>query len=138
LKKPLGRAIQRWKDAADRLRSDERHRPIDYAAIRLGLEVAWALDDGGVELKTDKQDTQFMEVLRLVRRWADELEGRKSPPRKYIRNIADDILRRYKPWRTRVEKLEAADERRWTNYERRRDAKPTVNRARSLKSSDLR
>jgi hypothetical protein len=108
----LVKKISEWKGDVerDRLPPLPKRRPTDLIVLNLAWDVIAALDKAKVPLKVSRvsrKKIQLIEVLQLMRGWADEIDERA--PRKYdhVYAFAKKALERYHTGRrfTEVEPL---------------------------------
>jgi hypothetical protein len=83
-----------WKQFTDRIPTPEKHRPPHSEMNWIGLSVVTALDAAHVPL-TLGRNTVVVEVLRLVRRWVDELDGRPLRQRQNNYEFSRVIVKTY-------------------------------------------
>lgn len=76
----LEQRAQSWKEFADEAPLPEKGRPANGEISWTSLWIVEALADAGVPLTPLGRNGPVCDVLRLVRRWADELED--QPPRR--------------------------------------------------------
>jgi len=73
-----------------------RRRPVNWRADLLGVQVVAALLEAGVSPVLNRtRSTELMEAVRLVRGWADILDGCQPLPRKdiyaYVKRARDSV-----------------------------------------------
>jgi hypothetical protein len=103
LQELLQTKLQRWEAdrTAFRLENRPRHHPADGAILNLGYDVVDALKAHApdVPLQPSRIDSQLIDLLRLVRQWADAIDGRAPRPFVNLYRYSTQVLQQHRTGR---------------------------------------
>jgi hypothetical protein len=86
-----------WNSVASEIKP-EAHKPANDALAHLLAEAIWILVRHGVPLtlRPDEHRDDVIEVIQLVRQWADEIDGRQPRERRNGRALARTAINAYR------------------------------------------